>query len=237
MNKKTDLETIDSLQKDSDYIILNNPLASPKFVRLIGRGKEVKVNDTYTPKVFYEIVSRLTPEHLEGIKRTETIKFELQIKDFLESIGANIKNFKYLIDSVDYLQTTLLKWKDHDENFSVPIVTKSIHNEKTGKIELFVDSDLAKHILQIKQKDNFSFLKSNIFRLQNAHAIKLYPLFERWLFNGKYVTDLERFKNDFRFAGKLFPRKKFWHRPIDLLYESSDSDRKQRQCRQSFYSC
>ena len=206
MNKKTDLETIDSLQKDSDYIILNNPLASPKFVRLIGRGKEVKVNDTYTPKVFYEIVSRLTPEHLEGIKRTETIKFELQIKDFLESIGANIKNFKYLIDSVDYLQTTLLKWKDHDENFSVPIVTKSIHNEKTGKIELFVDSDLAKHILQIKQKDNFSFLKSNIFRLQNAQAIKLYPLFERWLFNGKYVTDLERFKNDFGYNTSGYKR-------------------------------
>jgi hypothetical protein len=196
-NKDIMSKEIEGIQNSSDHVILNNPLSTPKFVRLMGRGKEVTVNDTYTPKVFYEIVSRLTPEHLEGIKRTETIKFELQIKDFLESIGANLKNFKYLIDSVDILQTTLLKWKEGDENFSVPIVTKSVHNEKTGKIEFFVDSDLAKHILEIKEKGNFSFLKSNIFRLQNAQAIRLYPFFKSWANHGRYATDLERFKNDF----------------------------------------
>lgn len=197
MSKKDSSKAIDGLQNDSDYIIMNNPLANPKFVRLMGRGKEVTVNDTYTPKVFYEIVSRLTPEHLEGIKRTDTIKFEIQIKDFLEDIGANRKNFKYLIESMDVLQNTLLKWKDKHENFSVPIVTKTIHNENTGKIEIFVDSDLAKHILEVKQKENFSFLKSNIFRLQNAQAIKLYPFFKSWLNNGRYVIDLDRFKTDF----------------------------------------
>ena len=49
-------------------------------------------------------------------------------------------------------------------------------------------------------------MKSNIFRLQNAQAIKLYPLFEKWLFNGGYVTDLERFKNDFGYNTSGYKR-------------------------------
>lgn len=201
MAKKNNKETIKGLQNDDDYVILSNPLASPKFIRTIGKGqnkKEVLVNDTYTPKVFYEIVSRLTPEHLEGIQRTETIKFDIQIKSFLQEIGANDKNYKYLIDSVEILRNTDLKWKDGDENFATSIITKSIHNEKTGKIEIYVDSDLAKNILKVKENANFSFLKSNVFRLQNAQAIKLYPFFKSWANYGKgYEVELERFKSDF----------------------------------------
>jgi hypothetical protein len=200
MSKKDSKETVNNLQSDDNYIVLSNPLASPKFIRTIGKGqskKELSVNETYTPKVFYEIVSRLTPEHLEGIKRTETIKFDINIKQFLTEIGANSKNYKHLIDSVDALISTNLKWKEGNDTITTPIISKSIHNEKTGKIELYVDSDLAKHILGVKDKENFSFLKSNIFRLQNAQAIKLYPHFKRWLGLGRYAIDLERFKNDF----------------------------------------
>lgn len=200
MSKKDSKETVNNLQSDDNYIVLSNPLASPKFIRTIGKGqskKELSVNETYTPKVFYEIVSRLTPEHLEGIKRTETIKFDINIKQFLADIGANSKNYRHLIDSVDALISTNLKWKEGNDTITTPIISKSIHNEKTGKIELYVDSDLAKHILGVKDKENFSFLKSNIFRLQNAQAIKLYPHFKRWLGLGRYAIDLERFKNDF----------------------------------------
>lgn len=201
MTKKNIKETIKGLQSDEDYILLNNPLSSPKFIRTIGKGqnkKELSINETYTPKVFYEIVSRLKPEHLEGIKRTETVKFDINIKQFLEEIGANIKNYRHLIDSVDALQSTLLKWKEGHETITVPIITKSIHNDKTGKIELYVDSDLAKRVLEVREKENFSFLKSNVFRLQNAQAIKLYPFFKSWANYGKgYEVELERFKSDF----------------------------------------
>ena len=154
---------IKSMQDDEKYIVLNNPLRNPKFIRKIGKGKESIINETYTPKIFYEIVSRLKPEHLEGIKRNESIFFDLQIKDFLEEIGANGKNFKHLIQSVEALQSTILKWKDGDNVTSVPIISKSIHNEKTGKIELFIDSDLARRILEVKDKENFSFLKTVCF--------------------------------------------------------------------------
>jgi hypothetical protein len=206
---------IKSMQDDEKYIVLNNPLRNPKFIRKIGKGKESIINETYTPKIFYEIVSRLKPEHLEGIKRNESIFFDLQIKDFLEEIGANGKNFKHLIQSVEALQSTILKWKDGDNVTSVPIISKSIHNEKTGKIELFIDSDLARRILEVKDKENFSFLKSNVFRLQNAQAIRLYPFFKSWLnycYNeetGKkqsYDDDLQRFKVRFGYDSKGYER-------------------------------
>lgn len=217
MSKKDSKETIDNLQNDDSYVVLNSPLASPKFVRAIAKGqkdketiklrKNVTANDDiYTPKVFYEIVSKLNPQHLEGIKRTETIKFEIQIKPFLQEIGANVKNYKHLVDSVDALIGTTLKWKEGDKTITTPIISKSIHDEKTGKIELYVDSDLAKHVLELKDKENFSFLKSNIFRLQNAQAIRLYPFFKKWLGFGRYAIDLERFKNDFGYNTSGYDR-------------------------------
>lgn len=212
MAKKSSQEAINGLQKDDDYIVLNNPLASPKFIRTMGKGqnkKEISINETYTPKVFYEIVSRLKPEHLEGIKRTESVKFDINIKQFLEEIGANTKNYRHLIDSVDALQSTLLKWKEGNETITVAIITKSIHNDKTGKIELYVDSDLAKRVLEVRGKENFSFLKSNVFRLQNAQAIKLYPFFKSWANYGKgYEVELERFKNDFGYSTSGY---RFWN--------------------------
>ena len=37
MQKKSSLEVIDELQNNPDYIVLNNPLATPKFVRQVGQ--------------------------------------------------------------------------------------------------------------------------------------------------------------------------------------------------------
>ncbi|MFC3813295.1 hypothetical protein [Lacihabitans lacunae] len=203
MSKKQIVE----IQNNEDYIILNNPLASPKFIRLIGKGKEMTINDVYTPKIFYEIASRLTPEHLLNIKRNQSIVFDISIKDFLQSIGANKKNYKHFIESVEIMQSNLLRWKEGDDIITTAIVTKSIHNPKTGKVEMFIDSDIAKRILEIKIDGNFSFLKSNVFRLQNAQAIKLYPFLKSWVNHGQYQTDLERFKFQF---GYNTPGYKYW---------------------------
>lgn len=217
MSKKDSKETVNNLQSDDNYIVLSNPLASPKFIRAIAKGQRGKEtiklrknatanDDIYTPKLFYEIVSKLTPQHLEGIKRTETIMFEIVIKSFLQDIGSNVKNYKHLVDSIDSLIGTTLKWKEGNDTITTPIISKSIHDEKTGKVEIYVDSDLAKHILGVKDKENFSFLKSNIFRLQNAQAIRLYPFFKKWVGLGRYVIDLERFKNDFSYNTSGYKR-------------------------------
>ena len=203
MSKKA----VSDIQENPDYVILNNPLASPKFIRLIGKGKEVAINDIYTPKIFYEIASKLTPEHLVNIQRNQTVVIEVQIKDFLGSIRANKKNYKHFIESVEIMQSNLLRWKEGDEIITTAIVSKSVHNPKTGKVEMYVDSDIAKRILEIKEDGNFSFLKSNVFRLQNAQAIKLYPFFKSWLNHGQYQTDLERFKKQFGYNTSGY---KYW---------------------------
>ena len=192
-------DTVKELQQNPDYVILNNPLASPKFVRMIGKGKEIAINDIYTPKIFYDIASKLTPEHMIDIQRNQSVVLEIHLGDFLDSIGANKKNYKHLIDSIETMQSNLLRWKEGDDIITTSIVTKSIHNPKTGRMEIFVDSDIAKRIIEVKEDGNFSFLKNNVFRLQNAQAIKLYPFFKSWLNHGKYATDLERFKVQFNY--------------------------------------
>jgi len=50
-----------------------------------------------------------------------------------------------------------------------------IHDEGSGKIQLFIVRDLAQKILEVNERENFSFLKENFFRLQNSQSIKLYP--------------------------------------------------------------
>lgn len=205
--KKSQDEAIKSMQQDENYVVLSNPLASPKFIRMIGKGKELSINDTYTPKIFIEIASKLTPEHLEGLNRSQTIKLEIKIKDFLQDIGANVKNYKHLIDSIEIMQSNLLRWKEGDEVITTAIISKSVHNEKTGKVEIYVDSDIARHILEVKKQNNFHFLKSNIFRLQNAQAIRLYPFFKSWENYPKgYETNLDRFKEQFGYNTSGYTR-------------------------------
>lgn len=214
-------QTIDDLQSSSDYVILNNPLASPKFIRMISKGNEITVNDIYTPKVFYEIASRLTPEHLSSLHKDQNIVFEIQIKEFLESIGANKKNYKHLIESIDLMQSSLLRWKEGDEIITTAIIAKSKHNPKTGKIKIYVDNDIARRILEIKEDGNFSFLKSNVFRLQNTQAIKLYPFFKSWLNHGHYSTDLERFKIQFGYHTSGY---RFWNNFKEKVLEQGTQE-------------
>lgn len=219
--KRSQDEAIKSMQQDENYVVLSNPLASPKFIRMIGKGKELSINDTYTPKIFIEIASKLTPEHLEGLNRSQTIKLEIKIKDFLQDIGANVKNYKHLIDSIEIMQSNLLRWKEGDEVITTAIISKSVHNEKTGKVEIYVDSDISRHILEVKKQSNFHFLKSNIFRLQNAQAIRLYPFFKSWENYPKgYETSLDRFKEQFGYNSKGY--NKFSNFDIKVLRPATE---------------
>lgn len=186
---------IEALQHNPDYIIMNNPLASPKFVRAISKSEQKTITEIYTPKVFYEIVSRLKPEHLIGVANNQNITIEIVIKDFLRDIGAEkTKNYKHLITSVETLQTTILKWKDDKGEHRSPIVAFSTHDHKSSTIQVQVHEKLVKIILDVKEKGNFSFLKHNVHKLQNAQAIKLYPFLKAWLNYGRYETELVRFK-------------------------------------------
>jgi plasmid replication initiation protein len=208
-NNKMSNETQGLLNND-DYVILDNPLASPKFIRALKRGEyePLSLKDTYTPKLFYEIVSRINTGLLEGVKNNENIIIEVQTKEFAQDIGAmNNGNFYTDIKNVaEYLSDIKIVFKGLDGlNTRVGVVTKTKTDEK-GKIVLYVDSELATRILEVKEKSNFSFLKSNLFRLQNGQAIRLYPFFKSWLNKGRYETDLKRFKVQFGYDTKGYDR-------------------------------
>jgi len=198
---------IEALQQNPDYIILNNPLASPRFVRAISKSEQRTITEIYTPKVFYEIVSRLKPEHLHGIAKNQNITIEIVIRDFLRDIGAEkTKNYQHLISSVETLQTTLLKWRDEQGEHRSPIIAFSTHDHKSSTIQVQVHEKLVKVILDVKEKGNYSFLKQNVHRLQNAQAIKLYPFFKSWLHYGRYESDLVRFKERFGYNTSGYQR-------------------------------
>jgi Initiator Replication protein len=212
ISMKKEEMSIKSIQNDSNYIILSNPFASPKFIKAISKteNKEITVKDIYSRKLFYEIVSRLKPEHLENIKINENIFFDLEVKEFAFMIGAGNNNNFYtdIKNTAEYLANIRIPFLTKDGKITtVGIVSKTKTDEK-GKLTLFIDSEMAEKMLEIDERGNFSFLKEYIFKLQNGQAIKLYPFFKRWANHKEpYFTDLERFKEQFGYNTNGY---KFW---------------------------
>ncbi|MBB3841914.1 plasmid replication initiation protein [Runella defluvii] len=208
MAKKTNSEYIEDLQNNSDVVILNNPIATPTFIRQLSKSKKAEINEVYTPKLFYEIASRLKPSDLENLSRNTNIVLTLEIKDFLKSIQTtNTSGYSYLIDSIKMLQTTLVEWIEGRETIIVPIISQSVHKHDSGKIDLYISHDLAKQILQVKETENFSFFKKNVFALQTTRSIKLFPFFSSWKNYGRPIdVDLKSFKEKLGFNKAVYSR-------------------------------
>jgi hypothetical protein len=201
MAKKQQSEVIKNLQNNSDFVILNNPLATPKFVRKLGKGKEVALTEVYTPKLFYDIISRLTTEHLEQIENgKDVIKLTISIGNFLNSISTgNSKSlYRHVIDCIDLLQTTQVKWKEGEgegeKESGTAIITHYDYHPRQGKVDVFLYKEFVKQVLQVTQNEHFSFLKKHLHFLQNAQAIKLFPFFLSWKNKGMVEMSIEAFK-------------------------------------------
>jgi hypothetical protein len=202
----------DSIITDADYVILNNPLRIPKFLKTVKQKDEsISFKDTYTPKIFYEIVSRLNFESIKNLKDSENVIIEIETKKFAESIGA-LKNNSYYTDirsAAEKLTDIKISFKDdngYDTKVRVITKTKAKSLDEKGKIILYIDVELAKEILKVKETGNFSFLKSNLFSLQNSQAIKLYPFFKSWLNKGIFKKDLDGFKKMFGYDTSGYDR-------------------------------
>lgn len=211
-NKSKMSKGVEALQNNSDFVILNNPLANPKFVRKISKSetKQLSVKEIYIPKLFFEIASQLKPKDLEQIKVTESVQIEINVRQFAKAIEATKNNNFYtdLKNTAEYLAELRIPFIGNDGLLTtVGVVTKTKTDEK-GKIIVFVDGELAQRILDVRENGNFSFLKEYIFGLQNGQAIKLYPFFKSWLNYGKYETGLERFKEQFGYNTSGY---RFWN--------------------------
>ena len=195
---KSQLAVIDDLQNNPDYVILNNPLSALKFVRKLGK-KEQTLTEVYMPKLFYELVSRLKPEHLVGVSKLENILLTINIKDFLKLVDTtNSKNlYNHVIDCVDRLQTTQVKWAENAVEKGATIISYYEHHAKSGEIEVQIHSELAKKVLELSSNNHFSFLKNYLHKLNNAQAIKLFPYFMSWRNRGMVEMTLEAFRKRF----------------------------------------
>ena len=198
MAKKSAENIIDDLQNNPDYVVLNNPLAVPKFIRKISRGKERTLSEVYTPKIFFEIVSRLTPMHLDT-EGGDYVKLDFSISDFLAASGAkNSKNFyRHILDCIDLLQTTQVKWEDTEHNYGMSVIPFYKHEKNSGVVEIHVNKELVRTVLAVTQHEHFSFLKKYLFRLDNAQAIKIFPFLLSWRNRGMVEMKLDAFKKKF----------------------------------------
>lgn len=197
MAKKATENIIDDLQNNPDYVVLNNPLAVPKFIRKISRGKERTLSEVYTPKIFFEIVSKLTPIHLD--KEGDYVKLDFSISEFLGAMGAKkSKNFyRHVLDCIDLLQTTQVKWEDTEFNYGMSVIPYYKHEKNSGVVEIHVNKELVRTVLSVTQHEHFSFLKKYLFRLDNAQAIKIFPFLLSWRNRGMVEMKLEAFKKKF----------------------------------------
>jgi plasmid replication initiation protein len=199
MSKKTQSEVIQDLQINPDYIILNNPLATPKFVRQVGKkGKERQITEIYTPKIFFEIVSRLTPQHLENAVG-KYVQINFNVGDFLRELGLkSSKNYyNHIIDCVNEMQRINIKYEDDETLGSYSVIPDYTYGKSKGDMVLDLNVKLVKKILEVKHDENFSFLKKYLFRLQNAQAVKLFPFFVSWKNKGMVELTVESFKKKF----------------------------------------
>ena len=187
-NKIEPTKVIEDIQNDEARIILNNPISNPKFLRKISKTESVVVNDLYTQKLFYEIVSLLKPEHLEGLRKYEHVALSLNIRDFIQGIDGNLKHYTFVIDSAKMLRTIEVNWNEGDVEITTGLVSDIEHHPGSGQIEVQMNSKLVKQILEVKEKGNFSFYKAIVFKLQGISSIKFYTFFKSW---ANYESPLE----------------------------------------------
>ena len=192
---KSQLEVIDDLQNNPDYIILNNLFAIPNFVSIGKKGKER--NEVYTPKIFFEIVSQLTPKHLECMGQYVSVEFS--IGDFLDSIASTNSNndYNHVISCIKKMQQISIEFENEKIIKGFSVIPQYTYEKGDKMMTLDIRKELAQAVLSVKKSENFSFLKKYLFRLNNAQAIKFFPFFISWRNKGMVQMNLELFKEKF----------------------------------------
>lgn len=197
--KKSQSEVIREIQNNPDYIILNNPLAAPKFVKQIGRNKEERpTTDIYTQKIFFEIVSKLTPAHLENTDE-KYIQLDFNVSEFLDTLGIEKKEnyYKNILNSLYEMQNLTVKYETDEKIGSYSVIPDIEYKKNKGDLTLDLNRKLVEKVLDIRNNENFSFLKRHLYLLQNGHAIKIFPYLVSWKNRGMVELTIDHFKKIF----------------------------------------
>lgn len=199
MARKAQKEVLKELQNNPEVVVLNNVFAVPRLTRPEKRGKDVLVQDDYSRKVFYKIVSMLNPSHFEMAEHGKTVVLQIGIKDFLHEIGAEGSHnlYRYVIDCVNMLQGTQVKWEDTKYSYGVSVISYYKHDKGSGKIDLHIHPELIKLITPVTEWEHFSFYLKHILRLQSKQAGNLFSYLVSWRNRGMVDIQLDAFKRKF----------------------------------------
>lgn len=129
----------------------------------------------------------------------------IDIDAFLKAVSGDNSNYRYVIEAIDTLQHTQIKWMQGQHLVSASVISAYKHIPRSGTINIWVFSELARRLLDINQGQNFSFLKDRIFRLKTRAGLKLYPFFKTWANHGKYVCGLEELKKIIGLEASAYP--------------------------------
>jgi plasmid replication initiation protein len=200
---------IEGIQSNSSKIILSNDLSTPKFIKQFSKSDIRVVNDVCTPKLFFEIASLLKPDIVEHLNSDQYTTVRISLKEFVKAIDIGTNNYHYVLNAIFSLTQMQAHWDipNTEKEVVVALVSKVIHDKGSGYVDLHIDGDLAKKILEVNTKGNFSFNKSILFRLQGIASIKLYPFFKSWQnYKEPLYIDLPRFKKMFGFDTRGYER-------------------------------
>ena len=207
-SEKPQEETIKDLQNNPDYVILSNSLSNPKFIKSIGKATFAQpLSDLYIPKIFVQIISKLTPQHLEN-KIGNYVKVHFNITEFLAEVGIAEKRgfYTHILDSIKTMQSISIQYEDKNTIFGYSLIPAYEFGKNKGHLVLDIHENIVREILQVNQNSNFSYLKQYLFRLSNSQAVKLFQFFVSWKNKGYVELTLDNFKKKFGYDTEGYSR-------------------------------
>jgi hypothetical protein len=206
--EKSQETVIKEIQNNPDYVILSNSLSNPKFIKSIGKATlSQPLSDLYIPKIFVQIISKLTPQHLED-KIGNYVKIDFHLNEFLNDVGITDKRgyHSHILDSIKTMQSISVQYEDKDTIFGFSLIPAYEFGKNKGHLILDIHENIVREILQVNQNSNFSYLKQYLFRLSNSQAVKLFQFFVSWKNKGFVELTLDNFKKKFGYDTEGYSR-------------------------------
>jgi Initiator Replication protein len=206
--EKSQEVVIKEIQNNPDYVILSNSLSNPKFIKSIGKATlSQPLSDLYIPKIFVQIISKLTPQHLEN-KIGNYVKIDFHLNEFLNDVGIVDKRgyHSHILESIKTMQSISVQYEDKDTIFGFSLIPAYEFGKNKGHLILDIHENIVREILQVNQNSNFSYLKQYLFRLSNSQAVKLFQFFVSWKNKGFVELTLDNFKKKFGYDTEGYSR-------------------------------
>jgi Initiator Replication protein len=197
--EKTQEDIIQEFQNNPDYVILSNSLSNPKFIKSIGKATFAQpLSDLYVPKIFVQIISKLTPQHLEN-RVGNYVKIHFNVTEFLDDVGVADKRgfYSHILDSIKTMQSINVQYEDKNTISGYSLIPAYEFGKNKGHLILDIHENIVREILEVNQNSNFSYLKQNLFKLSNSQAVKLFQFFVSWKNKGYVELTLDNFKKKF----------------------------------------